>query len=142
MGKWGWLCKMKYLSNPRSAVFQSNHAIRLSTACNRKGKKGSTLLVIRIKPLIDFSLGLFGIKPYKIFKATQCCRCWMRMCYSHESREAFRKLNVYIARKPLKGLYNRNVFSIIQSDRLSASVAGRLKFRNSSQLSGRFQNAS
>lgn len=60
------------------------------------------------------------------------------MRYSHESCEAFRKLNVYIARKPLKGLYNRNVFSITQSDRLSASVAGRLKFRNLSQLSGRF----
>lgn len=112
---------MKYLSNPRSAIFQSNHAVRLTTPCSRKRKEGSTLLVIRIKPLIDFSFGLFGIKPYKIFKATQCCRCWMGKCYSHERRKAFRKLNVYTASKPLKVLYNRNVFSIIHSDRLSAS---------------------
>jgi hypothetical protein len=72
MGKWGWLSKMKYLSNPRSPVFQSNQAERLTAACSRKGKKGSTLLVIRVKPLIDFSFCFFGIEPVKIYKATQC----------------------------------------------------------------------
>ncbi|BBP52665.1 hypothetical protein PHLH3_22910 [Pseudomonas sp. St386] len=72
MGKWRWLSKMKYLSDPRSPVFQSNQAVGLTAACSRKGKKGSTLLVIRVKPLIDFSFCFFGIEPVKIYKATQC----------------------------------------------------------------------